>query len=98
MSDGDLFVLAGSNNKAFCKPCISKHVLEDDVTNTWLADYQTLEDWRRQFRVASIAVEEKEDVVSKSDVHDTVLRTNKALLHKTPKKEKNHAGVGAYTE
>ena len=67
MSEGDLFVSAGVANCAFCSPCISKHVLEEEVSNSWLSDSQPLEDWRRQFRIASLAVEEKEDVVSTLD-------------------------------
>ena len=88
MSEGDLFVSAGAANRAFCSPCISKHLLEEEVSNSWLSDSQTLEDWRRQFRVAALAVYEKEDVVTTLDVQDTVVKTNKALEHKTPKKDK----------
>ena len=47
---GDIYVSAGTANRAFCEPTVSSKLLDQDVLEAWSKDAQDLTSWSSQFR------------------------------------------------
>ena len=52
VTQGNLYVLRNRNSD-FTLPKISSFELEEDVVDIWMQDAQSLDNWNRQFRLAT---------------------------------------------